>query len=58
VCHWGGMLHNGVHWYVTTHREKRVQMAADDRQDGQEQFVCSDIRRLEEGTIREEGVIF
>jgi hypothetical protein len=42
---------------VTTHREKRVQMAADDRQDGQEQFICSDIRRLEEGTIRE-GVIF
>jgi hypothetical protein len=43
---------------VATCREKWVQIAADDRQDGQEQFVCPNIKRLEEGTVREEGAIF
>jgi hypothetical protein len=39
-------------------REKRGQMATDDGQDDQARFIHPYIRRLEEGTARQEGAIF
>ena len=50
--------HSGVQWHVATYREKQGQVAADDGQDDQEGFIHPYIRRLEEGTAREEGAIF
>jgi hypothetical protein len=43
---------------VATRREKRGQMAVDDGQDDQARYVHPYIRRLEEGTAREERAFF